>query len=140
MTEVLRRMHHAYPKKAIFVTEFGFPDATDWKRPHWIMRTFLRVLEAVREGIPVQGMLHWSLADNFEWDQGMNKKFGLASEAELERPLSRHDDDQRLIRGWQAWKACADTVLRPSTRAQQVFENAYKMAAAQYGGSNSKQK
>lgn len=126
---VLKRMHRAYPKKDIIVTEFGFPDDSDKQRPYWTMRTFIRIVEAIRLGIPVKGVLHWSLVDNFEWDWGMDKFFGLMSERETERPL-RLDDS--LIRGWQAWKVCANVALRPSPRSEDNFKAAYKRAEYQF--------
>jgi beta-glucosidase len=35
--------------------------------------------EAIAKGIPVLGYFHWSLMDNFEWDQGFKIKYGLCS-------------------------------------------------------------
>ena len=34
-------------------------------------------MEAKEHGIPVTGYLHWSLLDNFEWQAGFGKTFGL---------------------------------------------------------------
>jgi beta-glucosidase len=72
--------------KAIFISENGM-SAED--RPaadgqiydlHRIkyLRTYLSALsQAVREGIPVKGYLHWSLLDNLEWHLGFQPRFGL---------------------------------------------------------------
>ena len=35
------------------------------------------VYRAISEGIPVRGFLHWTLADNFEWNEGWYARFGL---------------------------------------------------------------
>jgi len=32
---------------------------------------------ALREGIPVRGYFHWTLVDNFEWNNGWHVRFGL---------------------------------------------------------------
>ena len=34
-------------------------------------------MEAKQRGVPVTGYLHWSLLDNFEWQAGYAKTFGL---------------------------------------------------------------
>jgi len=132
--EVLKRMHRAYPKKDVFITEFGFPDTSDQRRPYWIMQTFLRVLEAIRIGIPVRGILHWSLVDNFEWDWGTDQRFGLLTEAQTERPLARDEDDSQRIHSWEAWKACATRARMPSKRSELMFDRAYELAKVQYDG------
>ena len=63
--------------KPIYITENGFSDALDDRRPRAILEHLAMVHRALREGIPVRGYLHWSLVDNFEWNDGWQVRFGL---------------------------------------------------------------
>jgi beta-glucosidase len=35
--------------------------------------------KAIDNGVVLEGYLHWSLLDNFEWDKGRWPRFGLAA-------------------------------------------------------------
>jgi len=63
--------------KPLYITENGFSDAADNRRPRAILEHLAMVHRAIREGIPVRGYLHWSLVDNFEWNNGWGVRFGL---------------------------------------------------------------
>jgi len=63
--------------KPIYITENGFTDAIDDRRPRAILEHLAMVHRAISEGIPVKGYLHWSLVDNFEWAEGWGVRFGL---------------------------------------------------------------
>ncbi len=40
--------------------------------------SYLRSLRRVsQDGVPLKGYFHWSLLDNFEWNQGFSQRFGL---------------------------------------------------------------
>lgn len=63
--------------KPIFVTENGLPDRLDRLRPRWLLGHLYQVHRAIRAGCDVRGYFHWTLVDNFEWDQGWGLRFGL---------------------------------------------------------------
>ena len=63
--------------KPIYITENGLPDKTDRLRPQFIIRHLREVWRAINFNYPVMGYYHWSLVDNFEWDQGWTQRFGL---------------------------------------------------------------
>lgn len=61
----------------IIITENGIPDRSGQVRPHFIRQHFYALQKAVQEGANVRGYFHWSLIDNYEWDEGYSAKFGL---------------------------------------------------------------
>ncbi len=63
--------------KPLYITENGFCDARDDRRPRAILEHLVQVHRALQEGIPVRGYLHWTLTDNFEWAEGWGARFGL---------------------------------------------------------------
>jgi beta-glucosidase len=63
--------------KPLYITENGFSDAGDNRRPRAILEHLAMVHRAIQEGVPVRGYLHWTLVDNFEWAEGWGVRFGL---------------------------------------------------------------
>ena len=63
--------------KPLYITENGFSDALDDRRPRAILEHLAMVHRAINDGIPVRGYLYWSWLDNFEWAFGYAPKFGL---------------------------------------------------------------
>ena len=61
----------------LMVTENGIATTDDALRCDFLENHVGVVAEAVKEGLPVIGYLHWSLLDNFEWDLGTDARFGL---------------------------------------------------------------
>lgn len=73
---VCKKYHELY-KMPIFITENGICDGKDEKRARFIY-DHLRMVKKLRdEGVNVQRYYHWSLMDNFEWDDGLTPRFGL---------------------------------------------------------------
>ena len=61
----------------IYITENGIPDGKDDRREKFITEYISQVHRACADGYDVRGYYYWSLMDNFEWDLGYLKKFGL---------------------------------------------------------------
>jgi beta-glucosidase len=76
-----RVLHEVYRRtrgnKPLYVTENGFSDSIDNRRPRAILEHLAMVHRAIQDGVSVRGYLHWSLVDNFEWNQGWQVRFGL---------------------------------------------------------------
>ena len=73
---VLERLNSKY-HKPIIITENGLADAEDTRRQWWITQTLIGMQKAMSNGVELQGYLHWSLMDNFEWAYGKWPRFGL---------------------------------------------------------------
>ena len=73
---VLRRVAKEF-KGELVVTENGIGTDNDERRCEFIKEAFTGVMAAKEDGVPVTGYLHWSLLDNFEWQAGYSKTFGL---------------------------------------------------------------
>lgn len=73
---VLERLYKKY-HKPIIITENGLADATDMNRKWWISETITAIQKAMKNGVKLDGYLHWSLLDNFEWSYGKWPRFGL---------------------------------------------------------------
>ena len=74
----LERLHQKY-KKPMIVTENGLADERDQDRKWWITQTIVAMQKAMENGVVLEGYLHWSLIDNFEWAFGKWPRFGLAA-------------------------------------------------------------
>jgi beta-glucosidase len=85
LTEVLRKIDQDYKLPPLYITENGCAGADtvvkgrvhDTARIDY-MRTHLEALQAAMQaGVDVRGFFYWSLMDNFEWECGYDKRFGL---------------------------------------------------------------
>lgn len=64
-------------KKPIYVTENGLDDATDARRPGFLLTHLAALQRAIQAGVDVRGYYHWTLVDNYEWVEGWSTRFGL---------------------------------------------------------------
>ncbi|MDP2306322.1 MAG: family 1 glycosylhydrolase [Pseudomonadota bacterium] len=68
-----------YPGVPLRVTEAGIATDNGRRRAESIVRELMGLHTAIGEGAPVDGYIHWSLTDNFEWAHGFAPRFGLYS-------------------------------------------------------------
>lgn len=63
----------------ILITENGIAERTDRNRSSDIVGILQQIQSAMSQGVNVIGYVHWSLMDNWEWDQNYNpnSRFGL---------------------------------------------------------------
>lgn len=53
------------------------PRPDGWDRERYLKTYLMEVVRAIRDGVPVEGYLYWSLTDDFEWDAGYEPRLGL---------------------------------------------------------------
>ncbi|WP_073071766.1 GH1 family beta-glucosidase [Thermosipho atlanticus] len=82
--DMLRKIHRRYGLP-LYITENGMagPDKlqndiiNDDYRVKYLEKHFEKALEAIEDGIDLRGYFVWSLLDNFEWEKGYSKRFGI---------------------------------------------------------------
>jgi beta-glucosidase len=64
-------------QKPIYILENGVPDRQDRIRP-WVLQSSVEQMKGLlKDGVDLRGYFHWSLTDNFEWNEGWHLRFGL---------------------------------------------------------------
>jgi beta-glucosidase len=71
------RVAELLPGKPIVVTEHGVATTDDAARIEFITDGLKALHALIGQGIPLQGYIHWSAFDNFEWAMGYAPEFGL---------------------------------------------------------------
>jgi beta-glucosidase len=85
LTELLVKLKDEYELPPIYITENGManPDTVvegtvpDAARIDFVVRHLGALQAAMDEGVEVAGYFLWSLMDNFEWNSGYAKRFGI---------------------------------------------------------------
>jgi beta-glucosidase len=86
LRDVLLRIEREYGHRAILITENGAayddrPDGrggvADPERLEYFRAHLEAVERAIRDGVDIRGYFAWSLLDNFEWENGYDKRFGI---------------------------------------------------------------
>ena len=95
------RYAHERAGVPILVTEHGISTADDSIRAEFIEPSLVGLLDAIDDGVPVLGYLHWTLLDNFEWIFGYDVQLGLVAvdRTTFERtPKPSADTFSRIVR------------------------------------------
>ena len=74
----------------IYITEHGSASADESFRERDLRQNLAALHRSIQSGVDVRGFFYWSLLDNFEWQFGYTKKFGLLAVdfADNNRPRS----------------------------------------------------
>jgi beta-glucosidase len=70
---------HQQCRLPIYITEHGCSSADEAFRERDLRDNLAALHRAIERGVDVRGFYYWSLLDNFEWQFGYSKKFGLLS-------------------------------------------------------------
>ncbi len=74
---ILTDLAARFPGLPMVITEAGIATEDGKRRAENVVRTLEQVELARTAGVDVRGYYHWSLFDNFEWQEGFGPRFGL---------------------------------------------------------------
>ena len=77
-------------KLPLYVTGHGVATQDEGLRVRQIKAHLLECNKAITQGVDLRGYFYWSLLDNFEWEDGLSRHFGLVSVA-FDDPTRRRD-------------------------------------------------
>jgi beta-glucosidase len=76
LEKILPYLHRKF-RLPIYITEHGSASADENFRERDLRKNLAALHRAIQSGVDVRGFFYWSLMDNFEWQFGYTKKFGL---------------------------------------------------------------
>jgi beta-glucosidase len=76
MVKILSYLHRRF-RLPVYITEHGSASNDERFRERDLRENLAALHEAISQGADVRGFFYWSLLDNFEWQFGYTKKFGL---------------------------------------------------------------
>jgi len=125
--------------KPILVTENGIADKDDKYRAPFIVAHIRQIKRAIDNGANVIGYLHWSLMDNYEWQESYRReaKFGLFRiDMDSENGVTDQGRQQYLVRqitkGAEALKLIIkESVIQSKTAT--IADSAISKAKYDYG-------
>ena len=76
LEKILAYLHRKF-HRPIYITEHGAASADENFRARDLQQNLGALHRSIQSGVDVRGFFYWSLLDNFEWQFGYTKKFGL---------------------------------------------------------------
>ncbi|MFZ6845916.1 GH1 family beta-glucosidase [Undibacterium sp. RuTC16W] len=105
LTDLLVGLHQEYTLPPVYITENGIAvadqlnkdsgDIDDQQRTDYLRRHLDALQAAMQQGVDVRGYFYWSLMDNFEWNSGYAKRFGMV--------YVDYATQQRTVKGSGIW-------------------------------------
>ena len=110
-----RMCHELYGHQSIIITEngCGYDDevpvggeVNDLHRRDYVRNHLREVHRAIADGIPIEGYFLWSFIDNFEWEDGYRRRFGI-----VHNDFKTQRRTPKLSAQWYAQVIAANRVL-----------------------------
>jgi beta-glucosidase len=103
LPELLLKLNKDYDLPPVYITENGMANRDvvvdgrvhDAQRIDFVTRHLAGLREAMQQGVKVDGYFLWSLLDNFEWNSGYAKRFGIVH--------VDYDTQQRTLKDSALW-------------------------------------
>ncbi len=140
--ELIMQLKNKY-NRPIFVTENGIADKHDRYRAPFIVAHIQQIKRAIDNGANVIGYLHWSLMDNYEWQESYRPeaKFGLFridvdSNNNNGTDTHHHNKDQQLKRQVTKGAEAFKLIIKESfsqNKSGIIADSAISKAKSDYG-------
>lgn len=101
----------------IYITETGIADQKDALRPQFLIDYLRVIVDALAAGNNIRGFIVWTFKDNYEWNEGNKKHFGLFDAHGTPRLSARLYE--RLIKTMQP--IFADCTLDKAQKIAQLY-------------------
>ena len=76
LEKILAYLHRKF-RRPIYITEHGAASVDENFRARDLQQNLGALHRSIQSGVDVRGFFYWSLLDNFEWQFGYTKQFGL---------------------------------------------------------------
>ena len=108
MEKILKYLRRKF-RLPVYITEHGAASSDESFRERDLHENLAALHRSIEAGVDVRGFFYWSLLDNFEWQFGYTKKFGLIAVDFADEKLPRRP---KPLAGVYE-RICRENALRP---------------------------